>query len=70
MNVGKDGEEPEVMILRRSETVGNADSPRGSVTDGKDVGRSLVDKIPDTIFERTQVRKKKVALKKKLNTWD
>ena len=60
VNVGKGREEP---ILRRSETVGNADSPRGSVTDGKEVLRSLVDKIPDNILERTQVRKKKVAFK-------
>ena len=29
VNVGKGGEEPEVKILRRSETVGNADSPSG-----------------------------------------
>ena len=63
VNVGKGGEEPEVTILRRSETVGNADSSRGSVTDGKDVLRSLVDKVPDSILERTQVRKKKVAFK-------
>ena len=65
VNVGKGGEEPEVTILRRNKTVGNADSPRGSgsVTDGKEVVRSLVDKIPDKILERTQVRKKKVAFK-------
>ena len=63
MIVGKGREEPEVTILRRSETVGNADSLRGSVTDGKEVVRSLVDKIPDNILERTQVRKKKVAFK-------
>ena len=63
VNVGKSREEPEVTILRRSETVGNADSPRGSGTDGKKVVRSLVDKIPDNILERTQVRKKKVAFK-------
>ena len=63
VNVGKGREKPEVTILRRSETVGNADSPRGSVTDGKEVVRSLVDKIPDNILERTQVRKTKVAFK-------
>ena len=63
LNEGKGREEPEVTILRRSETVGNADSLRGSVTDGKEVVRSLVDKIPDNILERTQVRKKKVAFK-------
>ena len=59
----KGKEEPEVTILSRSETVGNADSSRGSVTDGKDVVRSLVDKIPESILEQTQVRKKKVAFK-------
>ena len=59
VNVGKSREEPEVTTLRRSETVGNTDSPRGSGTDGKEVVRSLVDKIPDNILERTQVRKKK-----------
>ena len=63
VNEGKRREEPEVTILRRSETVGNADSLRGSVTDGKEVVRSLVDKIPVNILERTQVRKKKVAFK-------
>ena len=56
VNVGKSREEPEVTILRRSETVGNRYSPRGSGTDGKDVVRSLVDKIPLNILERTQVR--------------
>ena len=55
--------EPEVTILRREETVEKADSPRGSVTDGKDVVRSLVDKVPESTLERTQVRKKKVAFK-------
>ena len=60
VNVEKGGQEP---VLRRSETVGNAHSPRGSVTDGKDVVRSLVDKIPDSLLERTRVRKKKVAFK-------
>ena len=63
VNEGKGREEPEVMVLRRKETVGNADSLRGSVTDGDEVVLSLVDKIPDNILERTQVRKKKVALK-------
>ena len=63
VNVGKNREEPEITILRRSETVGIADPPRASGTDGKEVVRSLVDKIPDNILERTQVRKKKVAFK-------
>ena len=59
----KGEEEPEVTILRRKETVNNADSSRGSVTDSKDVVRSLVDKIPESILEQTKVRKKKVAFK-------
>ena len=63
MNKRKGREEPEVTILQRNETVGNADSLRGSNTDGKEVMRSLVDKIPDNILERTRVRKKKVAFK-------
>ena len=56
-------EEPEVTILRRKETVNNTDSSKGSVTDSKDVVRSLVDKIPENILEQTKVRKKKVAFK-------
>ena len=63
VNEGKGIEEPEVTILRRNETVGNTDPLRGSVTDGKEVVRSLVDKIADNILDRTQVRKKKVAFK-------
>ena len=62
----KGQEEPEVTILRRKETketVNNTDSSRGSVTDSKDVVRSLVDKIPESILEQTKVRKKKVAIK-------
>ena len=59
-------EEPEVTILRRKETVNNADSSRGSVTDSKDVVRSLVDKIPESILEQTKVRKKKVAFKEEV----
>ena len=63
-------EEPEDTILRRNETVGNADSLRRSNTDGKEVVRSLVDKIPDDILERIRFRKRKWRLRKKLNTWD
>ena len=54
----KGQEEPEVTILRRKETVNDTDSSRGSVTDSKDVVRSLVDKIPENIMEQTKVRKK------------
>ena len=42
----KGQEEPEVTILRRKETVSNTDSSRGSVTDGKDVVRSLIEQNP------------------------
>ena len=59
----KGHEEPEVTILRRKETVNNTDSSRGSVTDSKDVVRSLVDKIPESILEQTKVRKKQEASK-------
>ena len=59
----KGREEPEVTILRRKETMNNTDSSRGSVTDSKDVVRSLVDKITESILEQTKVRKKKVAFK-------
>ena len=54
--------EPEVTILRRNETGGGEDSLKEK-SDGKEVVQSLVDKIPDDIFERTRVRKKKVAFK-------
>ena len=70
VNVGKCGEEPEVTILRRSETVGNADSPRGGVTDGKDVVRSLVDKTLIAYLSGLRLGRRKWCLKKKLNTWD
>ena len=59
----KGQEEPEVTILRRKQTANNTDSSRGSVTDSKDVVRSLVDKIPESILEQVKVRKKKVAFK-------
>ena len=59
----KGQEEPKVTILRRKETVNDTDSSRGSVTDSKDVVRSLVDKIHESILEQTKVRKKKVTFK-------
>ena len=59
----KGKEEPEVTILRRKKTVNDTNSSRGSVTDSKDVVRSLVDKIPEDILEQTKVRKKKVTFK-------
>ena len=65
---GKGKEEPEVTILRRSETVGGEISLEESNSDGKEVVQSLVNKIPDDILERTRVRKTKVAFKEELNT--
>ena len=52
-------EGPELTILQRKETANNTDSSKGSVTDSKDVVRSLVDKIPKNILEQTKVRKRK-----------
>ena len=60
---GEGKEEPEVTILRRSETVGVGNSLEESNPDGKEIGQSLVDRIPDDILERTRVKKKKVAFK-------
>ena len=64
---GKGKEEPEVTILRRSETVGGENSLEESNPDGKEVVQSLVDEIPEDILERTRVRKKWL-LRRKLNT--
>ena len=55
-------EEPEVTILRRNEAIGGENSLKDK-SDEKEVVQSLVDKTPDDILERTQVRKKKVAFK-------
>ena len=60
---GNGKEEPEVTILRRSETVGDEDTSEERNPNGKEIVQSLVEKIPDDILERTRVRKKKVAFK-------
>ena len=60
---GKGKEEPEVTILRRSETVGGENSLEESNPGGKEIEQSLVDKLPDDILERTRVKKKKLAFK-------
>ena len=60
---GKGKEEPEVTILRRSETVGGENSLEESNPDGKEIVQSLVDRILDDILERTRLKKKKVAFK-------
>ena len=59
----KGQEGPELTILRRKETANNTDSSKGSVTDSKDVVRSLVDKIPENILEDTGQHVKGVLLK-------
>ena len=51
---GKGQEAPELTILRREETVNNTDVSKGSITDSKEVVRSLVEKIPDKILEQTK----------------
>ena len=65
---GKGKEEPEVTILRRSETVGGENSLEESNSDGKEVVQPLVDKIPDDILERLGLGKRKWRLRRKLNT--
>ena len=60
---GKGKEEPEVTVLRRSETVGDEDTSEGRNPDGKEIVQSLVDKVPDDVLERTRFRQKKVAFK-------
>ena len=62
----KGKEEPEVTILRRSETASGENTSEESNPDGKEIVQSLVDKITDDILERTRVRRKKVAFKKEV----
>ena len=42
---------------------GSEDSSKERKPDGKEFVRSLVERIPEDILERTMVRKKKVAFK-------
>ena len=63
---GKVQEAPELTILRREETVNNTDVSKGSITDSKEVVRSLVEKIPDKILEQTKVRDKKVTFREEV----
>ena len=63
---GKGQEAPELTILRREETVNNTDVSKGSITDSKEVVRSLVEKIPDKILEQTKVRDKKVTFREEV----
>ena len=63
---GKGQEAPELTILRREETVNNTDVSKGSITDSKEVVRSLVEKIPEKILEQTKVRDKKVTFREEV----
>ena len=56
-------EEPEVTILRGSDSDGSEDSLKEKKPDGKEVVQSLVERIPEDTLEWTMVRKKKVAFK-------
>ena len=62
----KGKEEPEVTILRRSETASGENTSEESNPDGKEIVQSLVDKFPDDILERSRVRKKKMAFKEEV----
>ena len=62
----KGKEEPEVTILRRSETASGKNTSEESNPDGKEIVQSLGGKIPDDTLERTRVRKKKVAFKEEV----
>ena len=59
----KGKEDPEVTILRRNDADGSEDSLREMKPVGKEVVQSLIERIHEDIFERTMVRKKKVAFK-------
>ena len=59
----KGKEEPEVTILRGSEIVSDKNTSKVTNPDGKEVVKSLLEKIPDDILEQTRARKKKVAFK-------
>ena len=68
---GKGKDEPEVTILRRSETVGGENSLEESNPDGKEIVQSLVDKIPDDILEfpcGLGLGKRKWRFRRKLTT--
>ena len=62
----KGKEEPEVTILRRSETASGENTSEESNPDDKEIVQSLVGKIPDDTLEPTRVRKKKVAFKEEV----
>ena len=59
-----DREKPEVTILKRGEAAQGKDSTIRQ-PDGKEVVRTLVEKIPEDILRQTTLRKKKVTFKKK-----
>ena len=65
---GKGKEEPEVTILRRSETVSGENSLEESNPDGKEVVQSLVDNTLKTYLSGLGLGKRKRRLRRKLNT--
>ena len=70
VNVGKGGEEPEVTILRRSETVGDADSPRGALLMAKKSCGHWLKKSLITYLSGLRLGRGKWRSREKLNTWD
>ena len=58
-----DKDKPEVTKLKRGEAAHGEDSMIGKQPDGKEVVRTLVEKISDDILGRTRFRKKKVSFK-------
>ena len=59
-----DREKPEVTILKRGEAAQGKDSTIRQ-PDGKEVVRTLIEKIPENILRQTTLRNKKVTFKKK-----
>ena len=59
----KGKEEPEVTILRRKDADSGEDSRKENKSGEREVVQSLVDNIPEDIFERTRIGSKKVAFK-------
>ena len=70
VNEGNGREEREVTILRRSETVGNADSLRGSVLMAKKSCGHWLTKSLITYLSELRLAKRKWCLRKKPNTWE
>ena len=58
-----DKDKPEVTILKRREAAQGEDSTMKQ-HEGKEVVRTLIEKIPEEILRQTTLRKKKVTFKK------